>query len=186
MKDGKCYAFEIKVSEAITLQLMDRHHAKEMFAVVQNNKEFLKQWLSWPKCVKTEKDSLKKILDDQKKFGENTALELGIFKNGKFIGRIGFHWIKDIQAEIGYWLDLNETGSGIMTESCKALIRYTFQETNIHRIIIRMDVENIPSKKIPERLGFTCEGIERESILLKGEFRNSYVYSILKTDPITF
>ena len=45
-----------------------------------------------------------------------------------------------------------------------------------------MDTENLKSKNVPERLGFTKEGTARGSVLLKGEYRDSFVYSILKTD----
>ena len=183
---AKGFCFEINVSNEIKLKLMHRNDAREMFLVTKRNKDFLKQWLKWASNVKSERDSLQKILSDQKGFSENNSLELGIFKSGKFIGRIGFRSITGIQAEIGYWLDHSENGQGIITKSCKALIRHTFRETNIHRIIIKMDTENVPSRKIPERLGFTCEGVERASVLLRGEYRNSYVYSLLKTDPIIF
>lgn len=185
-KTNKFLKFELKVSDEITLKLMDTHDVKDMFEVTSKNREFLAKWLSWANKVKSPQNSLEKITNDHIQFANNTGLELGIFKKGKFIGRVGFHTIKGDNAEVGYWLDKSKNGQGIITESLKVLIKYSFTETSLHRIIIKMDTENIPSKKVPERLGFTCEGIERGSMLVRGEYRDSFVYSLLKTDPINF
>ncbi len=141
---------EIKVNKEISLRLMQENEAETMFQLIQENKIFLERWLDWVEFVKTPKDSIEKIQNDNLDYQSEKSLELGIFKNNKFIGRIGFHDLKNNQAEIGYWLTGSENGKGIITELCKALIRYAFREMNLHCIIIKMDVENIPSRKIPE------------------------------------
>lgn len=185
-KDIKFFKFEIPVSDELTLKLMDSNHAGDMFIVTQRNKAFLSEWLAWANKVKSPQDSLNKIAEDHTKFGDITGLELGIFLQGKFIGRIGFHSIKGTNAEVGYWLDQEHNGKGIITGCLKVLIKHAFTETNLHRIVIKMDIANVRSRKVPDRCGFTYEGIERESMLFKGEFRSSFVYSLLKTDKINF
>lgn len=176
--------FTIDVNDEIQMKLLDNAHAEEMFRLTQKNKQFLSQWLIWVRDVKSLHDSKKKIQQDQDNFYNNTTLELGIFKNSVLIGRIGFISIKGFKAEIGYWLSESENGKGIITLCCKKLIEYAFTQTSIYRIAIRMDTENIKSRKVPERLGFTLEGTARGDVLLKGEYRDSFVYSLLKTDTV--
>ena len=46
-----------------------------------------------------------------------------------------------------------------MTACTKVLIRYVFEEFDINRVEIQMSTRNPKSKAIPERLGFTQEGV---------------------------
>lgn len=67
-----------------------------------------------------------------------------------------------------------------MTKCTKALIRYVYEEYDIHSIEIRMSTKNKKSRAIPIRLGFTREGILRSDERLQGEFSEGYVYSLLR------
>ena len=67
-----------------------------------------------------------------------------------------------IAGELGYWIRANHEGRGHITRACRALIDIGFEELGLHRIEIRAGLENARSRAVPERLGFTYEGIERE------------------------
>lgn len=183
MKSAKSNRFILTVNDEIQMKLLDHVDAEEMFRLTLKNKKFLSQWLMWVRDVKSINDTRKKIQKDNDNFYAGTALELGIFKNSKLIGRVGFISIKGFAAEIGYWLSEPENGNGIITLCCKKLTEYAFTETNIHRVVIKMDTENLKSRNVPERLNFTLEGIARGNVLLKGEYRDCFIYSLLKTDP---
>ncbi|EZY12576.1 GNAT family N-acetyltransferase, partial [Staphylococcus aureus] len=43
-------------------------------------------------------------------------------------------------------------------------------------------VNNEKSQAIPERLGFTREGMLRDNELLNGIYSSSYIYSLLKSE----
>lgn len=76
-----------------------------------------------------------------------------------FIGATGFHnfdWQIPL-TEIGYWIRTSHAGQGLMTEAIAAITQYAFLELKMQRISITCDSENIPSRKIPERLGYTLE-----------------------------
>jgi ribosomal-protein-serine acetyltransferase len=107
-----------------------------------------------------------------------------IFLKDKFVGLIG---TKDTdvgnkKTEIGYWLSENHQHSGIMTNSCKVLINYLFDELSINRIQLKAAAENYKSRNIAERLGFTQEGIEKEGELHKRGFVDLIVFGLLKKD----
>jgi ribosomal-protein-serine acetyltransferase len=52
----------------------------------------------------------------------------------------------------------------------------------MHRVQIRVSVDNLRSKSIPIRLGFKFEGIERDGEFLNGHYTDLEVYSILKNE----
>jgi ribosomal-protein-serine acetyltransferase len=85
-------------------------------------------------------------------------------------------------AEIGYWIDKDHEGKGIMTESVKALINYGFNELNLHRIQIKCDARNVRSKRIPERLGFKLEGTIRENHKYEEGFSDGLTFGLLKSE----
>lgn len=69
-----------------------------------------------------------------------------------------------------------------MTKCCKALIDYGFHELKLQRIEIRAIQENLRSRAIPERLGFSQEGLIRQSIKLYDKFCDSVVYGLLASE----
>ena len=71
-----------------------------------------------------------------------------------------------------------------MTRSCRALIDHAFSTLGLHRVVIRCAVENHRSRAIPERLGFTLEGIERESQWLYDHFVDLAIYALLETNAL--
>jgi ribosomal-protein-serine acetyltransferase len=104
---------------------------------------------------------------------------------GNFAGLIGLKGsdIINRKTEIGYWLSRHYQGKGIMTASVRELCRYTFNELGFNRIQIKCAVGNLKSKKIPQRLGFQFEGIEREGEILSGGiYTDIEVFSMLRSD----
>lgn len=103
---------------------------------------------------------------------------------GQVIGVIGYKTIDRVNSklEIGYWLGENYQGKGIMARSCEALIRQAFEQMHMNRIQIKVGVGNHKSSRIPQRLGFKLEGIERDGEWLRGRFIDLEIYSMLKRE----
>ena len=100
------------------------------------------------------------------------------------MGCCGLHHLekKNKKAAIGYWLDFEHQGKGIMTLSVKALINYSFQNLNLNRLEIQASTKNPKSFAIAERLGFTKEGVLRETELVDGHLLDYVVYGLLKRE----
>ncbi len=79
---------------------------------------------------------------------------------GQFIGATGYHhyhW--DVPSlETGYWIRTSYAGKGFMTEAINALTQYAFKQLKVNRLTITCDSDNLRSKNIPEKLGYTLEG----------------------------
>ncbi len=85
-------------------------------------------------------------------------------------------------AEIGYWIKSDLTGKGLATEAAGALVALGFENMGIHRILMRIAVGNHPSRRVAEKLGFSYEGIAREEILVRGQWMDHEVYSLLERE----
>lgn len=99
----------------------------------------------------------------------------------QFVGATGYHhydWTVPC-IEIGYWIRKNCVGLGLMIEAVNAITQYAFKQLGVKRITITCDVDNIRSKKIPERLGYTLEGILKANRKkpVTGEISDTLIYS---------
>jgi len=78
-------------------------------------------------------------------------------------GSIGLRWSEEHDvAEIGYWLRADARGRGLMTRAL-VLIAAAALEQGAARVQLRADVENVASRRVAERAGFTLEGVLRSA-----------------------
>ena len=111
-----------------------------------------------------------------------TSYELAITIDGELIGGCGLtiHSISDKKAEVGYCLRRDMWGKGIATEVAASLIRFGFEELGLHRIRALCDTMNHGSYRVMEKNGMQREGVLRDEKRIRGEWRDSYIYSILE------
>jgi [ribosomal protein S5]-alanine N-acetyltransferase len=67
---------------------------------------------------------------------------------------------------LGYKIDGEYEGKGLMFEALEAAIRYVFEELAIHRIMANYMPINTRSAKLLNRLGFTVEGYAKNYLLI--------------------
>jgi ribosomal-protein-serine acetyltransferase len=129
-------------------------------------------------------DSISNIESNIEEWEMKTDLHLGIFRDGLLVGMISLHNIDYLshKAYIGYWLDEENEGRGIMTDAVLRLIEYGFTELELNRIEIRAGVNNTRSRAIPERIGFKQEGVVREAEYVNGNFIDLAIYGLLRND----
>jgi ribosomal-protein-serine acetyltransferase len=123
----------------------------------------LKPWMPFAHKEQSPEDVEANIREAHLNFLKREDLRLLVFlkETGEFIASSGLHRIdwSIPRFEIGYWIDTRYSGKGYMTEAVKGIMDFAFTELKARRIEIRMDTENHKSRAIPERLGFTLEGI---------------------------
>ena len=102
-------------------------------------------------------------------------------KDGSKIGEIGHKPVGSAQ-EIGYAVLPNERKRGYCSEAVMIMVDYLFLSKDILRIQAHTDVRNIGSQKVLEKTGFKKEGVARKSDFFRGEWRDMYLYSMLREE----
>ncbi len=98
------------------------------------------------------------------------------------IGTVSFSGISrtdDKSCRIGYKLDANHTGKGYATEAIQCLLPELHKHLYIHRVEADILLENAPSLRLIERLGFTYEGVARSSHKVGTTWRDHLRYSYI-------
>ncbi len=80
----------------------------------------------------------------------------------------------------GYVLHKAYWGRGFATEAALALIRFGFEILDLHRIVAECFIENTASRRVLEKLGMRCEGHFLKSVRKAGEWRDTYLYAMLR------
>ena len=102
-----------------------------------------------------------------------------IRNGGAFAGLIGFKSADAARrsVEIGYWLREEQQGKGIMAAAVRTLCDLAFGEMGMRRVEIRCGTGNLPSNRIPQRLGFLRSHVELQGEQLSdGEWIDLNVY----------
>ncbi|SDZ73187.1 ribosomal-protein-serine acetyltransferase [Porphyromonadaceae bacterium KH3R12] len=175
----------IKIDSEIELRQLELRDSIDIFEAIDSQRDYLGKWLpfvAFTKEISDTKEFVDSIINAPKEISE---LVFTIRKQNKFIGLIGF---KDTdrsnkKTEIGYWLSEKYQKQGIITRSVEKLCDFAFNKLDINRVQIKCAVGNQSSIKIPQRLSFKFEGIERDGELLTGNiFTDLEIYSKLKSD----
>jgi [ribosomal protein S5]-alanine N-acetyltransferase len=75
-------------------------------------------------------------------------------------------------AYLGYYVDVDFAGQGLMSEGVRLAINYAFYTLDLHRVETNIQPENRASINLVERLGFTKEGFSRRYLKVNGEWRD--------------
>ena len=102
--------------------------------------------------------------------------------SNQMIGTCGFnHWNKSQQrAEISYDLNKDYWNKGIMTKSIKSIINFGFQHMNLIRIQATVAIDNLPSIKMLEKVGFKQESLLQNYGVLHGVTKDFFMYALVK------
>lgn len=102
----------------------------------------------------------------------------------KVLGLVTLHHIDYINfnAHIGYILNRNYWGKGIMKQVGNKILQHSFEEVGLHRIEAHIDPRNNNSIKLIEKLQFEKDGLLKESAFNyhKKVFEDRVLYSKLK------
>jgi RimJ/RimL family protein N-acetyltransferase len=169
----------------------------ERVDLVTQNSKWINLYCKWqndPEVRRYARTALPETLEDVKKWfepapgrGVRNNIFLNIYhKRDKcpigVIALVGISWldrIAFIYARIGepkYW------GKGLVVEAAKLIIKYGFNELNLHKINARVYNPNKRSLRAAEKLGFKNVGILKNNLYIDGEYVDEHWFSIFQKD----
>ncbi len=78
---------------------------------------------------------------------------------------------------LGFSLDEQQQGKGLMFEILSALIHHIFDVYHLHRVMANYMPENIKSGNLLKRLNFEKEGYARDYLMIAGKWRDHILTS---------
>lgn len=173
-------------TERLLIRMPMPDDGKAVYRAIQASINELIPWMNFAHMEQSQQDLEINVREAYIKFIKREDLRLHIFlkDTGEFIASSGLHRINwDIpKFEIGYWIDTRYSGKGYITEAVQGIVDFAFNELKARRLEIRCDPLNEKSRRVPERLGFTLEGILRnDSLSADGkELRDTCVFAMIK------
>ncbi|GEK58635.1 N-acetyltransferase [Marinococcus halophilus] len=176
--------FSYNITERLELLLLQKEHAEELFALIDNNRQHLKEWMNWVDRVQSVHDTAASIEKTLQQAAEGGGFRAGLIFDGKLAGIINYHEIDwgNKKTSLGYWLGKEYEGRGLMTQAVQAFTKYAFNSMGLHRVEIRCAEENKKSRAVPEKLGFKMEGVLIESERLREGYVNQVVYGLVNAE----
>jgi ribosomal-protein-alanine N-acetyltransferase len=165
----------------VNLKLMERDDAP-LFAEWMSNPDVTGEYEGLAQLSKSE---VEKFIGAEDKHEERDFFIQK--KDGTKIGLMAHFYVLHVapsmrQLEIGYFLLPSERGRGYCSEATCLTVDYLFLSKDAVRIQARTDVRNLASQKVLEKAGFRKEGTMRHSAFIRGEWRDLYLYSILRQE----
>lgn len=104
--------------------------------------------------------------------------------DNRIIGTCGFNYFdeENMRTEIGYELDKEYWGKGLMKEALIWIIQMAFDEWKYNRIEAKVIPDNRNSIRLLEKLGFQLEGVMRQHEYTREVFHDVAMYSKLKEE----
>lgn len=150
------------------------------------SQEIVSQYQPWgPNTEKETQQYIVDVLDQQlAKPRSNFTFAVVWKETGEVIGAGELSAIDNVNrsGEIGYILHPDYWRRGIATEVTLLLIEVGFREKELNRISASCDLQNKGSQKVLEKSGMVKEGLLRQNLRMKKGWRDSLLYSILKTE----
>jgi ribosomal-protein-serine acetyltransferase len=176
--------FSRTVAPGIEIRLFELKDAEPVFASLERNRAYLREWLPWVDFTASPDDLRRFIVRVHEQFSSSRGPQCGIWIDGAFSGSIGCHPIDwpNRNCSIGYWIEERHRGQGIVMHCCESFLDYLFDELGLHRVTIHCGVANTRSCAIPERLGFTREGIIRDGEWVNDRWLDLVAWGMLEHD----
>lgn len=125
-----------------------------------------------------EKEAIE-VIEEKKKNMERFVIELK--KEKKVIGIFDIYNInlKDGKIKIGYWIGKKYRRQGYAEEVLKNMIKFIFENFSVNKIIATTLINNEPSMKLLEKVGFRKDKILKNDRFLEGKYVDSVQFVFL-------
>ena len=112
----------------------------------------------------------------------DSAYGFGMFlRDGPFIGEVSLGSVQRgpfQSAFIGYWIDGEHAGLGLVPEGVALIVRYGFDDLHLHRLEAAIVPRNHASRRVAEKLGLRDEGTALRFLQIRGVYEDHIRYAM--------
>ncbi|MCC6682124.1 MAG: GNAT family N-acetyltransferase [Phycisphaeraceae bacterium] len=174
--------FNMPVDDELSLRLVEPRFAEGLYTVIDTNRDHLRPWMPWADQSREQLQAW--VQKTAEKFAAQTDIALSILCHGQVVGGSGLHGLDSPHhfAETGYWLAADAQGKGIVTRCLRVLLDYAFDERGLHRVQLHTLPDNARSQAVAQRLGFTREGVLRETVMHNDKHCSMVMFGLLASE----
>lgn len=156
--------------------------------------DMLQYWVSDPKIqsmysepIYSTKDEVKGLLDKYiSSYQREDYYRWAIIERASnaCIGQLAIFLVdnKNHFCEIEYCIGNQFQRKGYCSEAVQAIVDYAFHNINIHKMQVCHKENNIASKGVIQKCGFTYEGTLRDYFFMDGKYVSRLYYSMLRNE----
>ena len=173
----------VLTTERLHFRAMRESDAEDMFEYAK--KEETVRYLLWPTHENAAYTrTYLSFVQEQYKKGVFYDWAVIVRETNKMIGTGGFTKIEEKHkcAQIGYVLNPAFWNLGYGTEIAKELLSFGFNALGLHRIEAQYMPGNDRSRRVMDKCGMTYEGTARQSMFVKGEYKDVATCAILRSE----
>ncbi len=147
-------------TERLTIRRYTLADAEALTDLTARNKAHLVRFMAWAKNEPQTLEQRREFLTGvEEKFAAGEDFTMGLFERttGELIGSTGFHARTEPvpYLEIGYWIDADHEGKGLITEASAAQTRVALEYCHSPMVGVVHAPANVRSEAVPKRLGYT-------------------------------
>jgi [ribosomal protein S5]-alanine N-acetyltransferase len=104
-----------------------------------------------------------------------------IFVDDRFAGEVTLSSIQRgpfQSASIGYWVDRDLAGQGLVPEAVVVTLRFAFETLGLHRVEISIIPRNAASRRVVEKLDVRVEGLAERYLEIDGVWEDHIRFAI--------
>ena len=168
----------VPISETIELRSFTPKEHLALWFLIEKNRSYLEKWLPWVDTTTQPEHSMQFIMGTILCARKGKEIHWGIYKEELLIGLIGIHhidWEKS-HGMIGYWLDEEEQGQGIITSAVSSILPIFHHKWNLTILEIRASTLNQPSNQVAIRAGFQYVGTLPRADQVQNSWHDLNVY----------
>ncbi|WP_433465949.1 GNAT family N-acetyltransferase [Spirillospora sp. CA-128828] len=182
MNDAAIEAFLDNQPDAscrVTLRHLARHDEKEFLELVSASMELHRPWMALPSTS----EQFQAYLTRYEQPAEESVL-ICVRDSGAIAGVVNVNSIirgRFQSGSIAYAAFAPTAGQGYMTEGLALVVRYAFEQLQLHRLEAQIQPDNHASLRLVRRVGFRHEGYSPELLYIDGAWRDHERWAITNT-----
>ncbi|MFX1509290.1 MAG: GNAT family N-acetyltransferase [Promethearchaeota archaeon] len=122
---------------------------------------------------------------DGRKSHSKYFFAIDLTKTNKLIGMCGLFNVAKINRKAELFIVIFENkhrGKGQGTEALQLLLRYAFNQLNLHRIVLFTHDLNTPAQQVYKKIGFKPGGRRRQASFFEGAYHDLLLYDMLASE----
>ena len=122
----------------------------------------------------------------RREWRDDEAYRFCVFEDGRAAGGIALGGVQRggfANAYLGYWIDVDRQGRGLMTEAVALVLDFAFGAAGLHRVQVAVMPSNAASRRVVAKAGFREEGLALRYLEIDGRWEDHVLHAITAEEP---